>query len=317
MVSRWFAIPAWHILVGAGPGRSRFEYSSAVAPPTGISDLDAILARVPMFDSARKVGAELLSGGLTNSNYLLTVDDERFVVRVSTANTDILGIDRAREAAALRRAGVAGIAPETVAFLLPEGHSVTRFLDSAKPLSQAEFSRPETIDRVGTRLLEIHGLDPIIGTFDPYADIRRWLATIDERGVARPERLGAVLEMVEHTRTSRSGRGQGKVLCHNDPYHLNVLDDGKLWFVDWEYAGMGDPMFDLAGAGYSFEPAGRERLLQAYFGDVTDEHRTDLVEMIRVFLCWNVAWSMMQITSSSVDHDYRRFAEELLDITPM
>jgi len=270
-----------------------------------------------MFEDALDMSARLLSGGLTNTNYLLTADGERFVVRVSTANTEILGIDRAREAAALRRAAEARIAPETVAFLLPEGHSVTRFLDGAKAFTSNEFSSPETVRRVAARLRDIHSLGSVIGTFDPYADIRRWLATTDERGVARPERLGAVVDLVDQTRARRGMNGDGHVLCHNDPYYLNVLDDGNLWFIDWEYAGMGDPMFDVAGVGYPLNDGGRDILIEAYFGEVTDQHRSDLVDMIRVFLCWNVAWSLMQITSRSVDHDYRQFAEGLLDITPM
>lgn len=263
------------------------------------------------------MSVRLLSGGLTNTNYLVTADGERFVVRVSTANTAVLGIDRAREAAALRRATEARIAPETVAFLLPEGHSVTRFLDKARAFTSAEFSSPDTVRRVAARLQDIHSLGSVIGTFDPYGDIRRWLATTDERGVARPERLNAVVDLVDQTKARRRMHGDEHVLCHNDPYYLNVLDDGNLWFIDWEYAGMGDPMFDIAGVGYSLDDEGRDILIEGYFGEVTDQHRSDLVEMVRVFLCWNVAWSLMQITSSQVERDYRQFAEGLLDITPM
>ena len=294
----------------------KVRYRCAVAPPTGIREVDEVLARVAMFEDTREASARVLSGGLTNTNYLLEADGDAFVVRVSTANTAILGIDRAREAAALRRASEAGIAPETVAFLLPEGHSVTRFLTDAKPFTSDEFSRPETVRRVAARLADSHSLGSVIGTFDPYADIRRWLATTDERGVARPDRLGAVLELVMPTKDRRAASGDGQVLCHNDPYYLNVLDDGDLWFLDWEYAGMGDPMFDLAGVAYALDDTGRDILLEAYFGEVTDTHRSDLRDMIRVFLAWNVAWSLMQITSRSDDPGYRRFAEGLLDITP-
>ncbi len=34
--------------------------------------------------------------------------------------------------------------------------------------------------------------------------------------------------------------------CHNDLLNANFIDDGKrIRIVDWEYAGMGDPFFDL------------------------------------------------------------------------
>ena len=37
------------------------------------------------------------------------------------------------------------------------------------------------------------------------------------------------------------------VLCHNDLLPANmIMSAGRLWLVDWEYAGMGHPLFDLA-----------------------------------------------------------------------
>jgi aminoglycoside phosphotransferase (APT) family kinase protein len=56
-------------------------------------------------------------------------------------------------------------------------------------------------------------------------------------------------------------------LCHNDLHHLNVLDDGdRLWLVDWEYGGCGDPLFDLAGFFCQNDAAPNQRLtmLEAY-----------------------------------------------------
>ncbi|MGI9641357.1 MAG: hypothetical protein ACR2N9_01100, partial [Acidimicrobiia bacterium] len=61
-----------------------------MAPPTGIREVDDVLARVPMFEDTREASARVLSGGLTNTNYLLEADGDAFVVRVSTANTAIL-----------------------------------------------------------------------------------------------------------------------------------------------------------------------------------------------------------------------------------
>jgi aminoglycoside phosphotransferase (APT) family kinase protein len=54
--------------------------------------------------------------------------------------------------------------------------------------------------------------------------------------------------------------------CHNDLHHLNVLDDGeRLWLVDWEYGGCGDPLFDLASFACQHEstPGERDALLDA------------------------------------------------------
>ncbi len=47
-----------------------------------------------------------------------------------------------------------------------------------------------------------------------------------------------------------------KTPCHNDPLCENWLRDPKrIYLVDWEYAGMNDPLWDLADisieAGYT------------------------------------------------------------------
>jgi Ser/Thr protein kinase RdoA (MazF antagonist) len=58
-----------------------------------------------------------------------------------------------------------------------------------------------------------------------------------------------------------------RTLCHNDLHHLNLLDDGvRLWLVDWEYGGRGDPLFDVASflSLHHLGPGPTEAFLDAY-----------------------------------------------------
>ncbi len=42
--------------------------------------------------------------------------------------------------------------------------------------------------------------------------------------------------------------------CHNDLLNANFIDDGeRIRIVDWEYAGMGDPFFDLGNFSINHE----------------------------------------------------------------
>ena len=59
--------------------------------------------------------------------------------------------------------------------------------------------------------------------------------------------------------------------CHDDLLAANIIraaDEGRLMIVDWEYAGMGDPRFDLGNLAVNndFDEADEERLLSAYYG---------------------------------------------------
>ena len=87
-----------------------------------------VIERMPSWQHAGQIDVARIAG-LTNSNYRVTVDGESFVVRLSGENTARLGINRTHEAAALRNAAAAGLAPEVVAFLPPEGHLVTCWVE--------------------------------------------------------------------------------------------------------------------------------------------------------------------------------------------
>ena len=42
--------------------------------------------------------------------------------------------------------------------------------------------------------------------------------------------------------------------CHNDLLNANFIDDGaRIRIIDWEYAGMGDPFFDLGNFSINHE----------------------------------------------------------------
>ena len=283
-------------------------------PPRIDDPVREVVARVPVLADADELTAAPLVGGLSNANYLVTADGIRYVVRIAGESGPLLGIDRTREEAVARRAARAGIAPEVIAFLHPEGHAVTRYVTSAHPLTFEEFASPTMIPRVADRLRDIHGLDPVDGSFDPYADIARWLELVDARHLFRPDRLGPLLTRVAAVERAQASKPADPVLCHNDPYHLNFLDDGSLWVIDWEYAGMGDARYDLAGVGYGLDAAGRDLLVETYYGKVDPAVRRDLDDIINVYLCWNVVWSLLRIDDGENGFDYAAFAEELLDV---
>jgi thiamine kinase-like enzyme len=60
---------------------------------------------------------------------------------------------------------------------------------------------------------------------------------------------------------------------HHDLLPGNFLDDGRrLWLIDWEYAGFGTPMFDLANLADNadYDDDLQTRLLALYFGEQPD-----------------------------------------------
>jgi thiamine kinase-like enzyme len=276
-----------------------------------------VAALVPELADVADLRIAPLPGGLSNRNYLVDAAGGRFVIRVAGDNSAVLGVDRVREKAVLEMAEAAGITPAVSAFVLPGGHSATRFIPEAHALSIDEFTSPGMVPGIAAILRRVHGLGRVEGVFDPFADIDRWMKRLEARGTRLPSRLGPLLDLVAASKAVRPRPPEREmVLCHNDPYHLNFLDDGKLWLIDWEYAGMNDPVYDLAGIGYTLDDAGRDLLLESYFGSVTPEARRDLEVLIPPYLCWNVVWSLVQIDGGIDGFDYFAYAEELLDWMP-
>ena len=284
-------------------------------------DDDAILrdvaARVPELAQATDLSMTPLDGGLSNRNYLVTAAGVQFVIRVAGANGPLLGVDRVREKQALNIAQAAGITPRVAAFVIPNGHAATRFIAEAHALSIDEFTSPAMVTRIAAMLRDLHKLGRVDGVFDPYADITRWMELLTSKGTSLPSRLEPLLTFVAASQAIRPRPSEhDMVLCHNDPYHLNFLTNGSLWLIDWEYAGMNDPMYDLAGIGYTLDDDGRNLLLKTYFGSVTTETRRDIDALIPVYLCWNVVWSLIQIDGGIEGFDYFSYSEDLLDWMP-
>jgi thiamine kinase-like enzyme len=104
-------------------------------------------------------------------------------------------------------------------------------------------------------------------------------------------------------------------LCHNDLLNANFLDDGRLRILDWEYAGMGDPFFDLANfaVNHEFSEEQEALLLQAYFGEATPARHARL-KLMKIMSDFREAmWGMIQIGISQLDFDFRGYADKHFD----
>ena len=231
--------------------------------------MEGARAAVERLWPGRRATVEELGGGITNRNYKITVENEVFVLRMGGAKTELLGIDRAVEFAAGKRAFEVGVGPEVVHFEPAEGWLVSRFV-AGRSISLDEMRSPSTLTRVAFAMRAFHDASPIPGGFNALATVDSYRATAEAHGVAIPGEFGRARAIAERIRVARGA--QPKVPCHNDLLNGNFLDDGSVRIVDWEYAGMGDRFFDLANfsVNHEFGVVDDRGLLHAYFGRVRD-----------------------------------------------
>jgi thiamine kinase-like enzyme len=268
--------------------------------------IDSLLERLwPGHD----VHLEPLPGGITNANYLVSFGDERLVLRVAGENTELLGIDRRGETAANLLASSLGIAPEVRARSEDEGWMVTEFLPG-RPISLTEMASDEMVSGVASTLRRIHGAGVIHTTFDPFSIVRRYHEIARSRGVEEPFDFSAVLSVLDRIGEVRPCRPSA--FCHNDLLNGNFLYDGDVRILDWEYAGMGDPFFDLANfsANHALPAASDVTLLTRYVGRCDESLLAVLALMKLVSELRETMWGVVQLAVSTLDVDFGAYCEE-------
>ena len=252
---------------------------------------------------------EALGGGITNHNVKVTRPDGVFVLRIAGRETDVLGIDRRVERAATEAAAAAGVGPEVVAFVEPEGWLVTRFIEGAAP-PLGSLREPAQLHRVGAAVRAVHDGPAIPGRFDALAVVEVYRDAAVARGATVPAAFTDAYATARRIEARR--RGVTLRSCHNDLLNTNFIDDGdRLRIVDWEYAEMGDPYFDLANFAVNHELDDRERgeFLRAYGEpDARDPATLDLMRFMSDFR--EAMWGVIQGVVSELDFDFGGYAAQ-------
>src|SRR5918992_1464260 len=250
--------------------------------------------------------------GRTNRNFRVRSDGEAFFLRLAGKETELLGIDRAAEHEAARAAAAAGVGPEVVAYLPNLGCLVTRWI-YADPLSEGDLERQEILGPVVGAIKAIHAGPPLPSSFDPFRIVEDYRRISEERGVRVPEAYHDAHETAARIEAAFVSDPMTLRPCHNDLLESNfLLRDGHVWVVDHEYAGMGDPFFDLGNLSINnaLSDDAQERLLALYFGQPTDAHRARL-KLMRIMSDFREAmWGVIQQALSTLDVDYVGYADK-------
>ena len=252
-----------------------------------------------------------IEGGITNLNYRIDVDQEAFVLRLAGTDTELLGIDRAAEVEACRVAAEAGVGPEVVAFEPDLGCIVTRFV-SGSPIPENELGHEAVMRSVVASIRAIHGSRPIRATFPVFRIVEEFRDIAAERGVEVPAEYDDAHAVAGRIEGSFAAAPAPLTTCHNDLLNANFLLEGDhTWIVDYEYAGMGDPFFDLGNLSINndLDEDAQALLLRLYFGDVRDVHRARLALMRIVSDLREAMWGVVQQAISTLDFDYVGYAD--------
>jgi thiamine kinase-like enzyme len=279
-------------------------------------ELVGSMQRVPEL-AGRELTLRPLSGGITNRNFLVEAagTDQGWVIRLAGNDTHLLGISREVEHAATVAAAGVGVGPEVTAFIRPEGYLVTRFIVGS-PVSDESIHSPETLARVADSLRRVHGGPPIPGLFVPFRIVEAYRALAEARGVRIPAEYEVARSHARRIELALLANPVELRPCHNDLLNANFIDDGsRIRIVDWEYAGMGDPFFDLGNFSINHELSPEEdaAVLAAYEGSVRADRLARLSLMRTISDFREAMWGVLQQGISTLDVDFVAYAGEHFD----
>lgn len=264
----------------------------------------------------KQVAYELLGGGITNHNYKVSVNGETFVVRIPGAETELF-IDRDNELDCSAEAGKTGVAPEVVYHLKPENVSVIRFIH-AKTLSTEEIAgNNDVIKRIIRSIKVVHDKATFESEFNPFETIRKYMDEyVGKYSVPVPSDIDWMLLLCSDIEKAMHRNKPADVACHNDYLSENFMDDGKkIWIIDWEYGGQGDPYFDLGdfAVEHPFHREQEELIIREYCGELKLEKYYRMLLYKIISDVWWGLWAMIQSRISKIPFDFYSYANNRFD----
>jgi thiamine kinase len=240
---------------------------------------------LPLPAPYHQADAQLLAQGLTNRAYCLQLQQQRYFYRQGIADPASLFINRTQERQALLIAEGAGLLPDII-YHSTDGQQLILAWCDEPSWSPDYFSSPVGIRQLGQLAASVHAI-PVQLTV---LDLALYLQQLCD-GV--PELPDPVYRLVQRLQAMlRTLPTISPVFCHNDINPTNLLGV-KPWLVDWEYAALGDPAFELAGicrAG-QFDWSQQQLLVQHYqaAGGCCDVERVTnllaVVDMVSLLWC--------------------------------
>jgi thiamine kinase-like enzyme len=271
------------------------------------AEISRVLAGIPGLLATEDVAIERI-GGLTNRNYKVTLGPERYVLRLAGAGTSDY-IDRAAEAHNARVAAAAGVNAQVLHLEVESGTMLARYIDDSLTMSEAAFKDLARVERAGSTFRRMHRFPkPFAGRFDVFAQIDEYLALLRRNDAKIPDGYEALQKEADAARRVLRERPAVLAPCHNDPLAENFVDaPARMYLVDWEYAGMNDPMWDLGDLSVEagFGPEQDEALLHAYFEGAPPAAQRGRMVLAKGLcdLVWTL-WGLLQVMNDNPAEDF-------------
>ena len=233
-------------------------------------------------------------GGRTNHTYHVTMEDgAEYVVRIPGEGTEDM-IVRSDEKTSTALACELGVDAQMLYFG-DDGSKVTQYIPNAVTMSAETLHEKEHIDQMAEIFRKMHNCGKDTGVpFEVFDMAASYEKIINDKNVPMFDDYAAVKATVMDIKAQVDAAKEiKKVPCHNDALCENwVVGDGRMYLIDWEYAGMNDGMWDLADVSIEagFDNEHDLVFLRSYLGKGPE--KADLQDFLASKLYVDYLWTL-------------------------
>lgn len=247
-----------------------------------------------------------MGGGMTNTNYFATVGGEEYILRIPGACTDAM-IDRRGEAHNGGLATTLGINPETIYFDQMTGVKITKCIPGARTLNGKTARLESSIQKTTEILRKLHQSDmKMYGSFSVEKEYEKYKQLLNHNDVMGESHYQEADDFFYRMSRRLQEIGLMSVPCHNDLVAENFVEDvqGKMYLIDWEYAGYYDPAWDLAShlLECEFLPVEEELFLKYYAPEGISRACEEKIFLFKI--CQDILWSVWTLLKEAGGEDF-------------
>lgn len=241
------------------------------------SDIETLFRTQPLLAAVPRAGWQVTPlAGITNRSYRLRAPGRDLALRWPGASASRY-LDRRAEPANAQAVADLGLSPRVLAADPAQGWYITAYETGAHPLTSADFAQPQVFAEVVALLTRLHRA-PIRFPFQQglFQAIDLYLT------LAPTPRMLDLRHRLAPVQAALTRNPMALAPCHIDPNPANFLrcTDGRLQLIDWEFAAMEEPLWDLAAvtleAGFEETPRIIEPLIGAAQMPRLELYRTSL-----------------------------------------
>ena len=249
-----------------------------------------------------------INGGITNSNYEVTVDERSFFLSIPSTDSGLLKIDYKNKYYNNKICGEINISPKVIHFIESENLLITEFIKSKNSTIDI-FQSTTKIEKLVESIKLLHNVKPFLKIFNMF-NLINYYQNILGVGFLSKE-LSRHVNIIKRLKSKLSIPDDMLVPCHNDLLPGNIINkNNQMFIIDFDYSGNNDPCFELGNLSVEMEYNDDQinKLVKSYYGKINENIFSRIkLQGVVSDVGWSL-WSYVQAENSNLHFDYNAHA---------